>query len=214
MRWRFSIILIASIIGGIALCYRNFRKANPKTSGYKVLSYAADETNKMELARLNEHSRTLADFAKQHHYNRHYSFLIDMRLPSGSKRFFIYDFIKDSVLSAGLVTHGSGSDAGDSLRFSNIPESNCTSLGKYRIGSSYNGKFGLAYKLYGLDPTNSKAFERFVVLHSHPCVPSGNVSPQPICQSWGCPTVSPSFLSVLKTYLDKTEAPMLLSIFY
>ena len=75
------------------------------------------------------------------------------------------------------------------------------------------GKFGLAYKLYGLDSTNSKAFERFVVLHAHSCVPNEEIDPEPLCQSWGCPTVSPEFLQELKKYIDASEKPILLWIY-
>ena len=76
------------------------------------------------------------------------------------------------------------------------------------------GTFGLAYKLYGLDNTNSKAFDRFVVLHAHSCVPNEDVDPVPICESWGCPTVAPAFLSELKTVIDKSAKPVLLWIYY
>ncbi len=116
---------------------------------------------------------------------------------------------------AGLVAHGSGSDnGGDELHFSDIPNSNCTSLGKYKIGNPYYGKFGLAYKLYGLDETNSKVFDRFVVLHAHPCVPNEEVAPLPICESWGCPTIAPAFLTAIKKYIDNSVQPILLWIYY
>lgn len=148
-------------------------------------------------------------------YDNDHCFLVDMRIASGKKRFFVYDLKKDSIEACGLVTHGSGSDKGTGeFYFSNIPNSNCTSLGKYKIGNAYNGKFGLAFKLYGLDNTNNKAYERFVVLHSHSCVPEAEVSPLPICESWGCPTVSPTFLAVLQKYIDKANKPILLWIYY
>ncbi|MBK7884475.1 MAG: murein L,D-transpeptidase catalytic domain family protein [Chitinophagaceae bacterium] len=138
-----------------------------------------------------------------------------MKLSSGSNRFFVYDLKKDSILARGLVAHGSGSDnGGKELVFSNTISSYSTSLGKYKIGNSYDGKFGLAYKLHGLDKTNSNAFNRFVVLHSHSCIPQNEVAPLEICRSWGCPTVSPAFLSTLKMYLDKPGKPVLLQIFY
>ncbi len=138
-----------------------------------------------------------------------------MRSPSGKNRFFVYNLTKDSVEIAGLVTHGSGSDNGaDELTFSNVKNSNCTSIGKYKVGSSYTGSYGLAYKLYGLDKTNSNAFDRFVVLHSHACVPNEEVYPLPICVSLGCPTVSPSFLTRLKEYLDESQRPILLWVYY
>jgi hypothetical protein len=112
------------------------------------------------------------------------------------------------------VTHGSGRNVLSSIQFSNSANSLCTSLGKYKIGNSYNGKFGLAFKLYGLDATNSNAYNRFVVLHAHTCVPNAETAPLPICESWGCPTVAPLFLKELKQYIDRSEKPVLLDIYY
>lgn len=140
--------------------------------------------------------------------------MIDMSLPSGRQRFFVYNIKKDSIEMGGLVTHGSGSITGrEDLFFSNEPGSNCTSLGKYKIGNAYQGRFRLAYKLYGLDKTNSKAFERFVVLHAHSCVPANDVYPLPICPSQGCPTVAPEFLQKLTRYINSSDEPILLSIY-
>ena len=165
--------------------------------------------------RLKQKAGLLAAYANENNFNVTRCFLVDMKIASGKKRFFVYNLKKDSVEMAGLVAHGSGSDKGtDELFFSNTPNSNCTSLGKYRIGKSYMGTFGLAYKLYGLDNTNSKAFDRFVVLHAHSCVPNEDVDPVPICESWGCPTVAPAFLSELKTVIDKSAKPVLLWIYY
>src|SRR5690606_10981001 len=101
----------------------------------------------------------------------------------------------------GLVAHGEGNSSYSKFKFSNKIGSNSTSLGRYKIGESYHGQFGLAYKLYGLDETNSNAFKRYVVLHSHQCVPSEPVAPLPICMSQGCPTVSPEFLYKLDEFL-------------
>jgi hypothetical protein len=67
--------------------------------------------------------------------------------------------------------------------------------------------------LYGLDNSNSNAFSRFVVLHSHSCVPNEETAPFPICESWGCPTVAPAFLTQLKTYIEKAQEPVLLAIY-
>ncbi len=173
------------------------------------------DRNDAAFLRLKQKAILIHDFAKTNSYNDTRCFLVDMRIASGLKRFFVYNFQKDSIETAGLVTHGSGSNKGSGdLSFSNIPNSNATSVGRYRVGKSYYGKFGLAYKLYGLDETNNKAFDRFVVLHSHSCVPNAEVAPLPICESWGCPTVAPAFLSVLKKYIDNSDRPMLLWIYY
>ncbi len=174
-----------------------------------------EEPGSITTARLRQKSLLAKEFVKSHAYDNEICFLIDMRVPSGKNRFFVYNLNNDFVEAAGLVTHGSGSDNGSNeLLFSNTPNSYCTSLGKYKIGKSYNGRFGLAYKLYGLDTSNSKAFDRFVVLHGHECVPDNEIAPQQICLSQGCPTVAPAFLTQLKTYIDKAAQPVLLLIYH
>ncbi|MBO9594783.1 MAG: murein L,D-transpeptidase catalytic domain family protein [Niabella sp.] len=146
-------------------------------------------------------------------FNPSVVFLIDMRQPSSRKRFFVYDLNRDTVITSGLVTHGRCNERWlEGRQYSNAAGSRCTSLGDYKIGKPYQGKFGLAYKLYGLDSSNSKAFERFVVLHSHACVPEKEVGYE-ICQSDGCPTVSAGFLKTLQPVIDTAARPILLSIF-
>lgn len=172
-----------------------------------------DDSYIKETIRLKGFGNSIKPYISQNGYNNNYCFLVDMKINSGKNRFFVYDLQKDSILKKGLVTHGSGSDKTDGLYFSNISGSNCTSLGRYKIGKPYNGTFGLAYKLYGLDKTNSNALNRFVVLHSHSCVPDNEV-PVGICRSLGCPTVAPSYLQTLKNYIDKSDKPVLLWIFY
>jgi hypothetical protein len=162
--------------------------------------------------RLQLYGDELLVYAKRKGFNTQFAFLVDMKIPSGRKRFFVYDLSKDSILQSGLVTHGYGAN-NNQISFSNTAGSYCTSLGKYKIGKAYYGRFGLAYKLFGLDQTNSNAINRYVVLHSHTCVPAHEVAAD-ICKSQGCPTVAPAFLNQLKQYLDKSAKPVLLYIFY
>ena len=152
-------------------------------------------------------------FAKQNGFNSKTSFLIDMSISSGQNRFFIYDMEKDSILGSGLVTHGRcNEDWLEGRKYSNVPGSGCTSLGKYKVGNPYHGSFGLAFKLHGLDNTNSNAFKRYIVLHSHECVPQYPVEGE-ICRSDGCPTVSPNFLKELKPVISQASKPILLWIY-
>ena len=172
------------------------------------------DTRKETLIRLKRHAAGLKGVIIKNDFNNRYCFMIDMEIASGSKRFFVFNLKDDSIVQAGLVTHGSGVNySSGSIVYSNEPGSNCTSEGKYKIGKSYYGKFGLAYKLYGMDKSNSNAFNRFVVLHAHPCVPDNEIAPLKICTSWGCPTVSPAFLNQLKIYISQSEKPILLWIF-
>ena len=162
---------------------------------------------------LKEQAGNILPFAKRNNYNTNICFLVNMNIASGTNRFFVYDLNKDSVADAGLVTHGRCNENWLSGRkYDNKIGCGCTSLGKYRIGKPYQGKFGLAYKLHGLDSTNNNAFKRFVVFHAQRCVPDEEVNPYPICQSDGCPTVSPAFLTKLASIIDASPKPILLCI--
>ena len=152
-------------------------------------------------------------FAQKNHFNDEFCFLVDMSLPSYQKRFFVYNLEKDTIENAGLVAHGRcNEDWLEGRKYGNTIGCGCTSLGRYKIGKAYQGRFGLAFKLYGLDTTNDKAFERFVVLHSHSCVPEIEVSSD-ICQSDGCPTVAPGFLRQIEPIIKQSENPVLLWVF-
>ena len=161
------------------------------------------------------HSKAILakQFSKKNNYNEQICFLIDMKVRSGAERFFVYDLKGDSVITSGVVTHGRCNERWlVGRRYGNEIGCGCTSLGKYKIGNAYNGRFGLAYKLHGLESSNNKAFERFVVLHAHKCVPENEVWSE-ICQSDGCPTVSPGFLQLLKKFINKSRQPVLLWIY-
>lgn len=152
-------------------------------------------------------------FTQQKKYNPSLCFLIDMSLPSGQNRFFIYDLKNDSLKASALVAHGNCFEYWlEGRRYSNVVGSGCSSLGKYRIGKAYTGTWGYSYKLHGLDSTNNNAFERPVVLHGHSCVPENEITEE-ICQSNGCSTVSPGFLQQLKTIINTPAKPLLLWIY-
>jgi len=169
-----------------------------------------------EMQKVAANRQELKRFAEKNKCNRQYAFIIDLRIPSYKKRFFVYDLQKDSLLHAGLVAHGTGSETfRGALVFSNVPDSRCSSLGKYKIGASYKGMYGLSYRLQGLDSTNNKALERAIVLHGNACVPDAETDEYPICFSYGCPMVSTRFLQQLKGYITRQgKSPILLSIIY
>jgi L,D-transpeptidase catalytic domain len=155
-----------------------------------------------------------ATYCKKNGLNTEASILIDLGLHSGSYRCFVVRLADASIRIKGLVTHGSGKTgllAGE-RKYSNEEGSLLSSLGKYKTGASYKGQFGLAWKLYGLEATNSKAYSRYIVLHGHECVPDAEIEDM-LCQSWGCPTVSPEFLKQLQKVIDGAQKPLLLWIY-
>lgn len=150
-------------------------------------------------------------FLTNKNFNQQYCFLVNMSVLSGKKRCYVYDFRGDTTYLAGLVAHGSCNTLGLATSiYSNQKGSGCSSLGKYKIGYKYNGRFGAAYKLYGLDSSNNNAFERSIVLHSYECVPEYELMEASICNSLGCPMVSPKFFKQLQTIIDHSKKPILL----
>ena len=127
--------------------------------------------------------------------------------------FFIYDLEKNEVIDQGLVAHGSGSETGiqGMLKFSNEPNSNCTSLGRYAVGKNYKGIFGKAYRLAGLEETNNNALKRAIVLHYYSVVPAEEQNYY-ISRSKGCPMVSEQFFKRIENpshYLSQFDCHFL-----
>jgi len=170
--------------------------------------------DKAELVRLKQFAASAKTFIAGNSYNTKFCFLLDMSLGSGQNRFFVYDLSNDSIVLAGLVAHGSCNAAFLAApKFSNAPGCGCSAKGKYKVGYKYAGRFGTAYKLYGLDSTNSNAFDRFIVLHSYYMVPDRETSPLPICNSLGCAMVSDNFIKKLAVKIDASKKPVLLWMF-
>jgi hypothetical protein len=114
--------------------------------------------------------RRALDALEQHRSHISYRDFIgvaDFSLPSREPRFHLVKLADGNVRSH-LVAHGRGSDpahTGWLERFSNEPRSNATSAGAYRTDSLYVGAHGRSMRLEGLDPTNSNALSRAIVVH-------------------------------------------------
>ncbi len=141
-------------------------------------------------------------FSEQHGLNKDYVVYIDMSLPSNKKRFFVYNLFENKKVYEALVAHGKGSGRGkQAMFFSDKPESKCTSLGKYKLASSYVGKHGKSYKLIGLEKTNKNAEKRAIVIHSANYVSEDFVEKYDRCgNSFGCPALSPEDFRACETY--------------
>ncbi|MTH16849.1 murein L,D-transpeptidase catalytic domain-containing protein [Flavobacterium sp. LC2016-01] len=148
-------------------------------------------------------------------YNKDIAFFIDMKIRSGKNRFFVYDLKNNKIIDKGLVAHGSGSETGvkGKLQFSNVPNSLSTSLGSYCIGNSYIGKFGKAYKMYGLDKSNNNAYKRDIVFHYYYDVPYKEKDGY-ICNSFGCPMVNRKYFERIAKIIDHSESNILMKIYY
>lgn len=94
--------------------------------------------------------------------------IVDFTAGSAQPRFHFVDLVSGKSNSL-LVAHGSGSDpahTGYLKRFSNEFGSNASCEGAFATSDYYIGKHGRSQRLMGLDPTNSNALGRAIVVHS------------------------------------------------
>jgi len=185
----------------------------PKSTEVSSPMQFNDSTDPSGLAWGKELSQAIK-YAEENGFSPDYLFLIDMRIASGKKRFFVFNINDFRVECSGLVAHGNcNTHFLEGAKFSNTPNCGCSSMGKYKVGPSYFGEFGKSYRLYGLDSTNSNAFRRGIVLHGFDPVPDHEIYPEPLCNSFGCPMVNRSFLNKLSAIIDKSTKPVLLWIY-
>jgi hypothetical protein len=117
----------------------------------KVLEIAAREVARAGNAVWRKDIAGIADFAR----------------PSSLPRFHFANLENGTVRSF-LVAHGKGSDPehdGWLKHFSNVPGSEATSRGGYLTCEWYTGKYGTSIRLVGLEPDNSLALDRAIVVH-------------------------------------------------
>lgn len=103
----------------------------------------------------------------------------DFSRVSTEKRFHLVDVAAGRIDSM-LVAHGRGSDPahrGWVERFSNELGSAASSAGVYITAQEYEGRHGRSMRMRGLDPTNSNAESRAIVIHG-----ARYVSPQMVVQ--------------------------------
>jgi hypothetical protein len=204
-----SLILLL-LVAAVTLFYYSYSF----TGAVHAFETSTSENDKTEMQKLQRFALQAKAYCLKKGYNSKTCFLIDMNLPGGKNRFFVYDLTKDSVINAGIVAHGSCNQSFLSKpQFSNKPGCGCTALGKYKVGYKYKGRFGNAYKLYGLDSSNSNAFKRNIVLHSYYMVPDKETYPIPVCNSLGCAMVSDNYLCTLEREIDTSAGPILLWVF-
>ena len=139
----------------ITLAPRSFAQAN---------AFASRDARLMELAR-SELDRVVG--MGQTIWRRDIVGVADFGLHSAQRRFHFVDLDNGRVESF-HVSHGDGSDPehdGWLNRYSNEEGSHCTSSGAYLTRSWYTGRYGTSIRLDGLDPTNSNALPRAIVMH-------------------------------------------------
>jgi hypothetical protein len=131
----------------------------------------------------------------------------------GNYRCFLVNLRTGEIVHASRCAHGTGKKS-TLLKpvFSNTSGSHCTSLGKYLIGSRSWSNWGIHvhYKLHGLESTNSNAFKRTVVFHSHWSMPQKeSIGIFSMGCSHGCPVVDNKSMKIFDNLLKKEKKVIL-----
>jgi L,D-transpeptidase catalytic domain len=139
--------------------------------------------------------------------------VIDYSRPSTSRRLWVYDLEKKTLLFEELVAHGSGSGGNVATTFSNLADSHQTSLGLFVTGQPYSGQNGYSLRLDGLDAGfNDRARERAIVIHGAPYVGDDIARAQGrLGRSWGCPAVR---AGIARELIDTVRGGGLLFAYY
>jgi len=195
-----------------------------------VLFYLASFQNKNEeiftnnsdrQVKLSVKAKEALTYCNNNGFSEEQCILIDMGIHSGKERLFLWSFKQDSIILKSLCSHGCGKqewgidETKTAPVFSNINNSHCSSLGKYKIGKRGYSQWGINvnYKLHGLEKTNSNAYKRFIVFHSWYMIPDDEPFPTGTPEGWGCPAVSNNTLMQLDPYLKNSNKPILLWIY-
>lgn len=145
------------------------------------------------------------DYCERRGYSQEFYLLIDFGIPSGKKRFFIYDLHSGRKVMSSYCMHGSGPGNTDATpKFSNQPMSGCSSLGRYIMVGRGCSRFKNCIRLRGLDSTNSLAEMRGILIHSAGKVTRFHGEREYIplgTESEGCFTVSADYVrKVMEIY--------------
>lgn len=156
----------------------------------------------------SEPARRLVSYALQKDPSGTHRFwaIVDFDQPSTNKRLYVFDTVAGRV-DTYYVAHGRGSegrsDDGMAEVFSNLPSSNSSSLGIYKALDEYVGNHGRSMRLEGLEPTNSNALSRAVVLHKAPYATEDFIrSTGRLGRSEGCFAVDPAVSDTLINELE------------
>lgn len=159
------------------------------------------------LRHIAERKCMLRAWCQRHDYNMKIAIFVDLSLHSGRNRFVVWDFEGERPLLVCPVSHGSGSDKPHRrtayAKISNEDGSHLSSVGRALVAERYEGRYGVAYRLDGLDSSNSNLRSRCVVLHSWRYTTSFPIFPLPTVGSFGCPVISRKMMSRLDAILSE-----------
>ena len=133
--------------------------------------------------------------------------IIDFTKDCNSKRFYTIDLEKMKIVYYTYVAHGKKSGERMATSFSDVVESNKSSIGFYITGSTYNGGNGYSLMLHGDEKGyNSNLAKRSVVVHAADYANEDYIARNGrMGRSLGCPALPENiYKQVIETIKEKT----------
>lgn len=139
--------------------------------------------------------------------------VIDFSLSSKLKRLWVLDMKSNKVLFNTVVAHGKNTGIEFANKFSNINNSNQSSLGFYITDNTYYGKNGFSLFLDGQEKgINCNARKRYIVFHGAKYANSNFIKKNGrLGRSLGCPAVP---TAVNKAIIEKIKNKSCLFIYH
>lgn len=167
------------------------------------------------------------DFCKANNYNTKVCILVNFGEKSSTNRLKVVNLDTNEILYSCKVAHGNTSFEKTEATindFSNVENSNKSSLGKYKIGReryirSIDKLINCedlkipCFELHGLDKSNSNAFKRGILIHPMPITEL----PIPITGNFwsrGCFSVPIKSYKIISNYINNSKTSILLYAFF
>ena len=167
-------------------------------------------------SRVAERAKELLEYCRREGYNTRVALFVDLSRHSGRRRFVAWDMARMVPIFTCPVSHGSGSEMSHVrsayARFSNEDGSHLSSLGRAVVAERYEGRYGVAYRLDGLDATNTNLRSRCVVLHGWEHTTSYPIWPRATVGSFGCPVLSRRMMARVDELLRR-EKGVIIEVF-
>lgn len=163
---------------------------------------------------LEDRAVAALDFAKKKNMSTNYALFVDYGVPSGTPRLYVWDFNKRKIVARTYVMHGPGKGStAEKPVFSNMPGSNCSSLGRFLVTKQHGRINKTGYLLKGLDIDNQTAYVRGLMIHRSTYL-DGHVwmkyVPLKGNSCSGCVTVTSRGMEYIGKLVEKEKRPILL----
>jgi hypothetical protein len=194
---------------------KTYTSATPNFSTIHAIYQSIDFTNE-ERPAFQIFEKALAGYnllAEQHDINKQILTIIDFTKSANEKRLWVIDLEKRKLLFHCLTAHGKNSGEIFAHSFSNVHNSNKSSLGFYITGNTYIGKHGTSLKLKGIEPKiNDQAEARAIVMHGAEYVSEEHILRYGrLGRSFGCPAIP---MSLHKQIIETIDGGTCLFIYH